>query len=477
MMKVIHLSVECYPVAKVGGLADVVGALPKYQRTMGIDASVVMPWYDRPFLQNQETISIATGNIKQGDELFDYEVLKEKNESLGFPLYFIRIPGKLDRPEVYCYPDEAEQWIAFQHAFLDFLNKQEALPDVVHCHDHHVGLTPFLMQHGLAFRERLAAITTIFTVHNGQYQGWIDWNKSPLLPAYDDWKWGLLEWNEVINPMAAAIKCCAAYNTVSEGYLQELFEEANGLQDLFKMESGKAEGIVNGIDETVWNPETDSSLDKNYGVSTVRSGKNANKKWLGKAYGVDFAKPLIVFIGRFAFEKGADLLPVIIDEIFANTDEDFGVFILGSGDEEISAQLEARKSRYEGRLATFFGYNEELAHRVYAAADLLLMPSRVEPCGLNQLYAMKYGTIPIVRNTGGLRDTVMDVATEGGYGFVFDEANPTDAANCVVRALDILQDKKKLDQIRKKIMKLNYSWEQSALKYEKLYNRFVEEKL
>ncbi|MFD2744369.1 MULTISPECIES: glycogen synthase [Sphingobacterium] len=476
-MKVIHLSVECYPVAKVGGLADVVGALPKYQRTMGIDASVVMPWYDRPFLQQHKTSSVFTGTIAQGEQMLAYEVLREKDNSLGFPLYFIRIPGKLDRPEVYCYPDEAEQWIAFQHAFLDYLHAQDELPDVVHCHDHHVGLTPFLLQHSLQYRDRLGDITTLFTVHNGQYQGWMSWDKSNLLPAYDSWKWGLLDWDEVINPMAAAIKCCSAYTTVSEGYLQELYQDANGLQDLFRMEAAKAEGIVNGIDEAVWNPETDESLEKNYGVRTVRSGKNANKKWLSNAYGFDASKPLIVFIGRFAYEKGADLLPSIIDELFALAQEDFCVFILGSGDAEISEQLASRKSRYPERLATFFGYNEELAHRVYAAADLLLMPSRVEPCGLNQLYAMKYGTIPIVRNIGGLKDTVLDIAAEGGYGFVFDEADATEAANGAIRALQVLNDKKQVDQIRKRIMKLNYSWEQSAMKYEKLYHHFVKHKL
>ncbi|MCL7986986.1 glycogen/starch synthase [Sphingobacterium sp. lm-10] len=474
-MKVIHLSVECFPVAKVGGLADVVGALPKYQCSMGIDASVVMPWFDRPFLQNHETISVGSGSIEQGGERFDYEVLKEQGDSLGFPLYFIHIPGKLDRPEVYCYPDEAEQWIAFQHAFLDYLHNQEVLPDVVHCHDHHVGLVPFLLQYSTAYSERLSIIKTVFTVHNGQYQGWMTWDKGALLPAFDSWKWGLLDWDGLINPLAAAIKCCTAYTTVSEGYLLELYAEANGLQNLFKMESGKAEGIVNGIDEAFWNPETDPSIEKNYTVSTVRSGKNTNKKSLGKAYGMDFSKPLIAFVGRFASEKGADLLPEIIDEIFANTNEEFCVFILGSGDEEISQQLEARKARYEGRLATFFGYNEELAHRVYASADLLLMPSRVEPCGLNQLYAMKYGTIPIVRGIGGLRDTVLDVENEGGYGFVFEEPDAVDAAAAVIRALHMITDKKRVDQIRKRMMKLDYSWEQSAIKYEKLYNRLVEQ--
>ncbi len=471
-MKVVHLSVECFPVAKVGGLADVVGALPKYQRALGIDASVVMPWFDRPFLAQHSTELVANGTIKQGEDYLDYEVLKEQEDTLGFPLYFIRIPEKLDRSEVYCYPDEAEQWIAFQHAFLHYLHQQEELPDVIHCHDHHVGLIPFLLKHALDYRDRFESIKSVFTVHNGQYQGWMDWEKATLLPIYDTWKWGLLDWDGVINPLATAIKCCYAFTTVSEGYLQELYQDANGLQGLFKTESYKAEGIVNGIDEAFWNPETDTSLEKNYSKTSFRSGKSANKKWLAKNYGFSSTVPLVVFVGRFAFEKGADLLPKIIDELLEKSE--VAVFVLGSGDETISEQLAERVKKYEGRLATFFGYNESLAHKVYAAGDLLLMPSRVEPCGLNQLYAMKYGTIPVVRGIGGLRDTVVDVSEKDGYGFVFPDPEAEQASACIIRAVNTISEKKQFDQIRKFIMQLDYSWENSAKKYVKLYHRLVE---
>ncbi|MBD1423000.1 glycogen synthase [Sphingobacterium chuzhouense] len=469
-MHVIHLSVECFPLAKVGGLADVVGALPRYQRKLGIDAWVLCPYYDRPFTRDNDFSSIAKGSFFQGSEELHYEVLKETEDSLGFPLYLIRIPGKLDRQEVYCYPDEAEQWIAFQHACLDWLKNSEIKPDVINCHDHHVGLIPFLTKHAVDFKE-FEKVKTVFTVHNGQYQGWMNWNKGILLPAFDTWKWGLLDWDGLINPLAAAIKCCDAFTTVSEGYLQELYGQANGLESLFFSEAAKGYGIVNGIDDAYWNPAEDKLIPVNYDIESSKKGKAKNKKALCEKYGLDETLPLLTYIGRFATEKGADLLPEIVVNIFSNNENKISIFILGSGDAQIQANLQALLAAYPGRLAAFFGYNEALAHEVYAAADMILMPSRVEPCGLNQLYAMKYGTIPIVRGIGGLNDTVRDVSEKNGYGFLFPDANPEGAVSTIERALDYIGQRGKMQRIRRKEMELDFSWDKSAQQYINLYNR------
>lgn len=470
-MQVIHLSVECFPVAKVGGLADVVGSLPKYLRQLGVDASVMMPFFDRKFTQDHQFDSVAKGEFYQGSSLLSYEVLRESNDSLGFPLYLIRIPGVLDREEVYCYPDEAEQWIAFQHAVLHYLKANNIRPDVLHCHDHHVGLIPFLIRFTNEYRS-LSEVRTVFTVHNGQYQGWMSWSKGILLPGFDTWKWGLLDWDGVINPLATAIKCCDAYTTVSEGYLEELYKEANGLQALFYDERAKSHGIVNGIDTAYWDPVTDQLIIENYGIAQVDEGKLANKKILSTQYGLDPALPLLSFIGRFATEKGADILADIIEDLLGNSKESLNIFILGSGDATIQNNIAALLQRYKGRLAAFFGYNEGLAHQVYAASDLLIMPSRVEPCGLNQLYALKYGTIPVVRKIGGLKDTVIDVE-DAGYGFVFDEVDSTQATAAVSRALAYISNAKQFDQIREKAMELDFSWHQSAQKYIDLYNQLL----
>ena len=470
-MQVIHLSVECFPVAKVGGLADVVGSLPKYQRQLGIDAAVVMPWFEKPFTRDHDFEVAGKGSFYQGSELLNYTVFKESSDTLGFPLYLIKIPNKLDREEVYCYPDEAEQWIAFQHAFLNWIKYEKGLPDVIHCHDHHVGLVPFLVKYANEFNTISEETKTVFTVHNGQYQGWMGWNKSILLPAFDTWRWGLLDWDGVINPLATAIKCCDAYTAVSEGYLQELFVEANGLQDLFRDESAKAFGIVNGIDPLYWNPELDSLIAKNYNSSKATSGKKANKKKLCSTYGLPTDVPLLSFIGRFAAEKGADKLAEIVRKLLTANRDKIAIFILGSGDASIEAELRALTDEFAGHFALYVGYNEALAHEVYAASDMLLMPSRVEPCGLNQLYALKYGTIPIVRGIGGLKDTVKDISQADGYGFVFDQLDSDIAVETILRAVDLYQNDKNWRAVRKRAMALDFSWENSAQKYLDLYNQ------
>lgn len=472
-MHVVHLSVECFPFAKVGGLADVVGALPRYQRVLGVDTWVVCPYYERPFTADNQFEPIFEGVFSQGADEFDYQVLKEKTDVLGFPLYLIKIPGKLDREEVYCYPDEAEQWIAFQHAFLNWVSSWVHKPDVINCHDHHVGLIPFLLKYGTAYRD-LVGVKTVFTVHNGQYQGWMSWDKGVLIPSFDNWKWGLLDWDGLINPLAAAIKCCDAFTTVSKGYLKELYKDANGLETLFRAESAKGHGIVNGIDDRYWNPETDELIPKNYKKSNLKSGKKANKNALCSKLGLDSNFPLLVFIGRFAIEKGADLLADIVAGIFSKTNDKVSVFILGSGDDGIQHGLEELLEQYPRRFSAFFGYNEALAHEVYASADLLLMPSRVEPCGLNQLYAMKYGTIPVVRGIGGLRDTVVDIDEPQGYGFVFANAAVTDAVTAIGRALTVLDDKVRIQDIRQKCMSLDFSWDRSAKQYIKLYHQLID---
>ncbi|QNL49938.1 glycogen/starch synthase [Olivibacter sp. SDN3] len=474
-MHVIHFAAECYPVAKVGGLADVLGALPKYQRQLGINTSVVLPFYDKTFVRTHYLERIYEGRIYQGGERLNYEVLKEKDDLLGFKLFLIRIPGLLDREEVYSYPDEQVQFLAFQHAGLDWLCNAKMLPDIIHCHDHHTGLIPFYMEHADQF-DLLKGTPTIATVHNGQYQGWMDWKMAALLPAFDTWRWGLLDWNGLINPLAALIKCCWAYTTVSEGYLSELYQEANGLESLFLAEKDKAYGIVNGIDTELWNASTDSMLAYNFNLVSIAKGKKTNKEKLCSDYGLNPLLPLIVFIGRFALEKGADLLADSIRYSLAQHEGEVTFFILGSGDRSIESKLVELSENYSQHFGVHIGYNEELAHQVYASADYLLMPSRVEPCGLNQLYAMRYGTIPVVRATGGLKDTVKDINIYDGYGMLFDEASVEAVFGAIQQALSFWKATKKreLGTLRKKIMKLDFSWDKSAAKYIELYKKLIE---
>ncbi|WP_134088434.1 glycogen synthase [Olivibacter sp. XZL3] len=472
-MRVIHFAAECFPVAKVGGLADVLGALPKYQRKQGIEAMVVMPFYDKPFVRDHAFEVLNEGHIVQGGSSYGYSVLRESTSSLGFELILVKIPGLLDREEVYSYSDEREQFLAFQHASLNWLCVSSQRPDIIHCHDHHVGLIPFYMEHVEQF-SFLKGVPTVATVHNGQYQGWMSWDMASLMPAFDTWRWGLLDWNGLINPLAALIKCSWAYTTVSTGYLDELFKKANGLEALFQAERAKAYGIVNGIDTDIWNTSSDPMLDTHFTQASVRKGKALNKKAICDQYGLDERLPLFVFIGRFALEKGADLLPPALQSIFERLADQVNFFVLGSGDKIIETSLLETREHFPQHLALFLGYNEELAHQVYAAADFLLMPSRVEPCGLNQLYAMRYGTVPVVHATGGLRDTVVDVDADG-YGVLFDHITAEGILEGVERALKYWNNVglKEQTALRKKLMKLDFSWEKSAAKYTDLYKKLI----
>ena len=467
-MKIIHLSAECYPVAKVGGLGDVVGALPKYLNKAGMQASVVMPYYDRKFTRDNTFDVVFEGTTRMGNVRRQFEVLKERNNQLGFELYLIRSTGLLDRPEVYCYPDETEQFIFFQLAVLDWILWSQQSPDVIHCHDHHTGLVPFLLYNSALYK-RLANTPTVLTVHNGQYHGSFGWDKFYYLPEIAPDKTGLLDWGGGINPLAAAVKCAWRYTAVSPTYLHELTLQSNGLEYLFYLESNKGLGIINGIDTEVWNPETDPMLAKNYSIAKVNEGKQANKDALCQIFDLDASKPLFAFIGRLVSEKGADILHDIIAKSFAEHGSQVNFLMLGSGDKADEVALQNLKQKNAGRYNVYIGYNEELAHQVYAGADFLLMPSRVEPCGLNQLYCLRYGTVPIVRSTGGLKDTVIDFGDEGGYGIRFDNVTVADACQAINRAVELFNNPPHLLQLRQTMMALDFSWNQSAKAYINLY--------
>lgn len=467
-MRIYHLAAECYPIAKVGGLADVVGALPKYQNLAGVDAAVVIPFYDRKFTRENEFDIVFKAVTLLGTRRLYFEVLKEKTNKLGFELYLIKIPGLLDREEVYMYPDEREQFIAFQLAFLDWISYSQQSPDLIHCHDHHVGLIPFLLYHSRLYT-RLSNTPTVFTIHNGQYHGAFGWDKVSYLPEIDMSQGGLLDWAGGINSLAAAVKCCNKYTTVSPSYLDELTISSNGLEYLFYLERAKGSGIINGIDTQVWNTKTDLMIPATYTSAKIVQGKLANKEALCTRFNLSLDKPLISFIGRLVLEKGADLLAESISRSIAQHPGGVNFLILGAGESGIEEELKELKAMLPEQCNVFIGYDETLAHVVYAGSDFLLMPSRVEPCGLNQLYALRYGTVPIVRSTGGLKDTVIDFGDEGGYGIRFNNISVNDICYSIDRALILYENTKYLNLLRKRMMGLDFSWDRSAKEYINLY--------
>lgn len=473
-MNIVHISAECYPVAKAGGLGDVVGALPKYLNQAGQSASVILPHYYNQWMQTAETELLLEDRAPFGNSSFAYRVSKLKKPDLGFDLFLIDIPGRFDRPGVYLDPwsgyaywDEKERFFSFQIAALDWLNQQKKKPDVVHCHDHHTALIPFMMTQCYRYEE-FKSIPTVLTIHNGEYQGRYDMESLVLLPDFDHYKTGLLEWDGSLNALATGIKTAWKVSTVSEGYLQELLEYCQGLELLLQKENEKTLGILNGIDTEIWNPATDSYLNTHYSLRNYKSGKKKNKTELCEHFNLDLEKPLFSFIGRLVREKGADLLPELIKKSHKNK-VDANFIVLGTGDPHLHSVFENLQNDYTGYFDTRLEYNEALAHLIYAGSDFLLMPSRVEPCGLNQLYSMRYGTLPVVRKTGGLADTVIDIQKEDGYGFVFKDFKLQEAVETVQRAVDIFAKKRLFDSKRKYVMNLDFSWNKAAQNYISMY--------
>jgi len=468
-MEILHVSAECYPVAKVGGLGDVVGALPKYQCQLGGIAKVVMPAYRTPFFNKHEFDVVHQAGMWLGHQWYHFNVFKERTNVLGFDLYLVDIPGLLDTEGVYGYGNDTERFLAFQIAVLDWVNEWQDLPDVIHCHDHHTGLLPFLLSFAYKYA-RLKSVGTIITIHNAQYQGQFGWDKLYLIPSFDLWKSGLLEWGGAINPLAAAIKCAWRITTVSPSYMEELFGAANGLEGLISSERGKAVGILNGIDTKVWDPATDKMLPANYDITSFEEGKAANKKFLCEKFDFDPALPLFSFIGRLVGEKGADLLPEIIGRSLHDWPGQMNFLVLGSGEPHVEWALQQTR-QYAGRnFNVYIGYNETLSHQIYAGSDFLLMPSRVEPCGLNQMYALRYGTVPMVRSIGGLKDTVIDFGDKAGVGIRFFHASVWDACHAAGRALELFSNETMLQQVRQQGMSMDYSWDTSAQQYLDVYS-------
>ena len=468
-MEILHVSAECYPVAKAGGLGDVVGALPKYQNQLGHIAKVVMPMYRTKFLYDNQWEVVHKAGASLGNTWFEYTIIKEKTNKLAFDLYLVDINGLLDREKIYGYEDDSERFTSFQIAVVDWLSKWQHHPDIVHVHDHQTALIPFMMQSCYDYQQQLRNIPTVLTIHNAQYQGWMGWDKTHYIPHWDGWKWGNLDWKGSINPLACGIKCAWKVTTVSPSYLEELRYMSNGLEALFEYEKGKCSGILNGIDTKVWDAGTDAYLDDHFSLDTVEQGKRASKEKLCSHFNLDSNYPLIVFIGRLVGEKAADLLPQAIGDSLHYIGRKMNFLILGSGDPHLEYVLESMRGPLFGYYNSQIAYNEKLSHQMYAGADFLLMPSRVEPCGLNQMYAMRYGTVPIVRRTGGLKDTVKDYGEPDGYGVCFNNDWVGDITHSVYRAIELYAQGEKMAAIRRQIMQLDFSWDNSAQQYIDVY--------
>ncbi len=499
MIQVLHISAECYPAAKTGGLGDVVGSLPKYMTQAGVLSAAVIPKYSLKWIQGREWITVYSGAIRSDWRTIHFSVQQEKSNALGFPFFVVDIPGLYDRPGIYndpggwAYGDEIERYLVFQQAVLQWVISfpEQERPRVLHCHDHHTGLIPFMTKFSPDFRP-LSETPTVFTIHNGQYQGAFSWKNHNLLPYYDAWARSYLDWNGAVNPMASAIKCAWAVTTVSESYLYELHENSLGLEPLFRLEWQKQWGIINGIDAQVWDPATDAALQfrleedsqqskvKGQGSIVnsqqsidIQSFKQKNKRVLCEWFGLPEHLPMVSFIGRMVGEKGSDLLPDAY-RTYINAGGSATFLVLGTGEAWTQNEFRAMSHQYPGRVNAVIDYNEALAHQIYAGSDFLIMPSRVEPCGLNQMYAMRYGTIPIVRSIGGLKDTVPDIAEPDGTGrgIRFDQVTVSDIGHAIHRGAAMWHNEPGIVALlRKRIMAVDFSWENTVGRYFSVYQQ------
>ena len=473
-MKILHISAECYPAAKAGGLGDVVGALPKYLNAAGSQVGVIIPKYQTKWMEEHSFSIVYKGVVRLGHTFVPFSIEKENSDALEFPFFVANIPGKFDRAGIYTdaagngFRDDVERYLCFQQAVLQWILNAPGKPQVLHCHDHHTGLIPFFLKHAVEYKA-LRQIPTIFTIHNGKYHGAYSWDKMYLLPFFDGQARGLLDWNQLINPLATAIKCAWRVTTVSPTYLKELRQASNGLELLLQHEQHKCLGILNGIDTETWDPESDPMIVSTKGENDLSIFKDTNKKALLQRFNLNQNGPLIVFIGRLVAEKGADLIPDLLHNCFQHGMR-FNFILLGTGQANLHRIFEDLNRQFANRFHAVLEYNESLAHQLYAGADFMFMPSRVEPCGLNQMYAMRYGTIPIVRAVGGLHDTVPDIGERDGRGIRFHQFNLEDSQLALYRAAELFHRfPENFEEIRAKITNLDFSWERSVQAYSEIY--------
>ncbi|MBW5446825.1 glycogen synthase GlgA [Cohnella sp. CFH 77786] len=478
-MKVLFAASEAMPFAKTGGLADVVGALPKSLAKRGIDVTVMLPKYGEiPRELSDRAVYLGYTFVNVGWRR-QYCGLFECFEN-GIRFLLLDNEYYFKRGYLYGYgEEEAERFAFFSFAVLESLELLGEMPDILHCHDWQTGLIPLLLRTRYANRPGYRDIRTVFTIHNLQYQGVFSRGLlQDLLSAGDDlFTSDGLEFYGAASCMKAGLLYADKLTTVSPTYAMEIQTEAFGekLDGVLRRRAGDLVGIVNGIDTQEYDPMRDPHLAVPYRDS--REKKRRNKTALQRELGLaeDGQAPLIGIVSRLAGQKGFDLIGEALPGLMA--EERAQLAILGSGEPGIEAMLREAARRYPGRLAVWFGFNEGLARRIYAGSDLYLMPSRFEPCGLSQLIALRYRSVPVVRETGGLRDTVesYNEYTGTGNGFSFGPATAHDMLYTLRRALSFYGDEEAWAQILANGAKRNYGWDASAREYERLYRQLADQ--
>lgn len=479
-MKIAILASEGAPYAKSGGLGDVMEALPSaLARIEGNQVVLLLPYYQK--IKNNpayEVEQVAQFYVALGWRQCYAGILKLKNRNDGVQVYFIDNLQYFGGREgaIYGDMDDGERFAFFSKACLDALISLDFVPDVIQCNDWQTALVPVFLN--AQYRPLMPNTKCMFTIHNVEYQGWAHSN------FFDDvlalpWQWrGVLEMNNSVNVMKGAIECADLVTTVSESYAQELMYPyyAHGLDGILSGAAWKLTGITNGIDVQTFNPETDPALPAHYNASTIARGKAKCKAELQKEVGlpVQADTPLLVMVTRLAGHKGLDLLCYIARRLL--WEEDCQLLILGTGEQHYEVFFRELAEEYPDRVAAKITFDLGLAARIYAGGDIYLMPSKSEPCGLSQMNAMRYGTVPVVHATGGLKDTVpaADENGKGGLGFTFQSYNGDDFLAALKRCLHLYRNNRSgFRALQKTCMKQDFSWDKPAGRYMERFYRML----
>ena len=472
-MKVLYAASEALPFAASGGLADVAGSLPQALRKRLIGCRVVMPLYSTIKQELKDTMKFITNISVPVAWRRQYCGIFEAKYG-GVTYYLLDNEYYFKRDGLYGYYDDAERFAFFSRAILEIIPHIDFKPDVIHCNDWQTALTPLYYSTIYATQPGYENIKTVFTIHNIQYQGVYGKELIDNVVGLDYSHKNLIEYDDTVNFAKAAIECANAVSTVSPSYVKEILDPwySHGLDTILKERSFKLRGILNGIDVENYNPETDKDIFKNYSAEKM-TGKATNKRELQKFFGLPEKKdtPVMGMVTRLVSHKGLDLCKAVLDELLATTD--IQLVVLGSGDTEYEDFFRGLASRYPEQVGLCLGFIPDLARKIYAGTDLFLMPSKSEPCGLSQMVALRYGSIPIVRETGGLRDSVKDSGDNEGNGFTFANYNAHEMLHSIRRACEGYSDKKGWKILVKRAMESDNSWGKSANEYIRMYKEIL----
>jgi len=472
--KILFVASEAAPFVRSGGLGDVAGALPKALKEIGYDVRVIIPLYEsipgeyKSLMKNLGSTYVPLG------WRYQYAGVYELTASSGIKYYFIDNEYYFKRKGLYGHYDDAERFAFFSRAILEAVNIIDFYPDIIHSNDWHTGLVSVFLDMFYRDDDRFKNIKTVFTIHNIQYQGIYDkFLIGDMLGITED-KASIVEYNDCLNFMKGGIESSSAVTTVSRTYADEILDPyfAYGLESILKERKYKIEGIVNGIDTEVFNPSNDKALFKTYDVNSLEN-KAINKQGLMDMLRMNYdqKKPLIVMITRLTSQKGVDLVSAVIEDILT---ADIQFVLLGTGDWKYETLFKEIEKERCAKFRAIINFSDDLAAKIYGAADIFLMPSKFEPCGLGQLIAMSYGAIPIVRETGGLKDTVepYNPVTKTGTGFTFKTYNAHDMLNAIWSAVDTFYNRKDdWKTLMKNAMTKDFGWSQSASRYDELYKK------